>query len=95
MRSPGEISDLEETMERIAWCESRNNPLARNPTSSAKGRFQFLDSSWKYYGLKYWGSSFYEKDVFDYSDNTELAYWVASENQGFTDWDESKKCWGA
>lgn len=82
-------------MERIAWCESRNNPLAKNPRSTASGRFQFLKSSWKYYGEKKWGDAWVTKDVFSYVDNTELAYWVYSIN-GTKDWEAdpaSVACW--
>ena len=31
---------------RVAWCESRWNPRARNPRSTAAGLMQFLDSTW-------------------------------------------------
>ena len=31
---------------RIMMCESGGNPLADNPSSSASGLFQFLDSTW-------------------------------------------------
>ena len=33
----------------IAYCESRFNPLAKNPNSSAKGVYQFIDKTWKNY----------------------------------------------
>ncbi len=36
---------------RLAEIESNNNPLAKNPNSSAKGRFQFIDSTAKEYGI--------------------------------------------
>ena len=78
--------------ERIAVCESRNDPLAKNPHSSAKGRFQFLNGSWKYYGQKLWGDKWTEKNVLDYDDNTELAWYVYT-TYGPHDWDESSYCW--
>ncbi|TME41417.1 MAG: hypothetical protein E6I57_04635 [Chloroflexi bacterium] len=31
---------------RVAWCESRYNPSAYNPSSGASGLFQFLASTW-------------------------------------------------
>ena len=34
----------------VAWCESRYKPKAQNPTSSAGGLFQFLDSTWQRFG---------------------------------------------
>lgn len=36
---------------RLAQLESSNNPLARNPKSSAKGKYQFIDSTAKQYGI--------------------------------------------
>lgn len=32
----------------IALCESRLDPYAQNPTSSAKGLYQFTDPTWEY-----------------------------------------------
>jgi hypothetical protein len=34
------------TMRRIAFCESRFNPHAKNSSSTASGLFQFLDTTW-------------------------------------------------
>lgn len=79
-------------LERIATCESQNNPHAKNKYSSASGRFQFLWSSWNYYGKQLWGEDFYEKNIWSYEDNTELALYVYKLN-GTKDWNESKHCW--
>lgn len=79
-------------LEAVAWCESRNDPKAKNPNSTASGRFQFLKSSWDYYGKKLWGDELKNKNVFDYEDNTELAVWVYNRN-GLVDWEASKPCW--
>lgn len=79
--------------EKIAWCESKNDPKAKNAYSTASGRFQFLNSSWEYYGKQYWGDKFYQKNVFDYDDNTALAWYVYMKN-GTSDWEESRPCWG-
>lgn len=79
-------------IERIAICESGDNPHAKNPYSSASGRFQFLWSSWYRYGLELWGQSFYEKNIFSYQDNTELAEYVISK-YGTGPWYSSKSCW--
>ncbi len=40
-----------EYYDKLASIESSNNPLAQNPASSAKGKFQFIDSTAKQYGL--------------------------------------------
>jgi hypothetical protein len=50
---------------RIMLCESKGDPVARNKHSTAKGLFQFLDSSWKR-----WGN---DQDVFDQSANIDAA----------------------
>lgn len=81
-----------EILDKVALCESGNNPLAKNPNSSAKGRFQFINSSWKHYGKMLWGDNLINKDVLDYEDNTELAMYVYQLN-GLKDWEESKSCW--
>ena len=33
----------------LGWIESQYVPTAENPISSAKGLFQFIDSTWKHY----------------------------------------------
>lgn len=84
-------------MQKILWdiaeCESGNNALAKNPSSTASGRFQFLSSSWKYYGQKLWGDEWVNKDVFDWDDNTELAIY-AYKQSGATPWLASVHCHG-
>ena len=42
---------LEAYLAQIAQIESNNDPLAKNPNSSAKGRYQFIDSTGRQYGL--------------------------------------------
>jgi hypothetical protein len=39
-------------LERTAFIESRGNPSAKNPKSSAGGLFQFIDSTAKQYGVR-------------------------------------------
>lgn len=78
--------------EAIAKCESRNDPQVKNKYSSASGRFQFLWGTWYHYGTEYWGDKFYEKNIWDFDDNTELAWYVYSK-YGTKDWNESKSCW--
>ncbi len=41
-----------EAMARLCWRESRYNPSLDNPRSTAYGLWQFLDSTWKYYGIE-------------------------------------------
>lgn len=75
----------------IATCESELKPFAKNPNSTAKGVFQFLNGTWKYYGLMKWGT-LEGKDVYDFEDNVELATWVIGK-YGTKDWNPSKHCW--
>lgn len=75
----------------IAMCESRMDPLAKNPHSTAKGVFQFLDGTWAYYGVKKWGT-LEGRDVLDFEDNVELGTWVIA-NFGTSDWLASAHCW--
>lgn len=76
---------------RIAACESQGNLYAKNPRSTAKGKYQFLDSSWKHYGMQLWGT-LEGKSVFSEKDQDELAAYVVSIN-GFRDWNASAHCW--
>jgi hypothetical protein len=42
----------EDAMVEIAWRESRFDPTAQNPRSTAFGRWQFLDATWEHYGVQ-------------------------------------------
>lgn len=86
--------------EKMGYCESydrelkRNNLQAKNPGSTAKGEFQFLDGTWKYYGQKLWGDDWVNKDVLS-ADNRELAWFVYT-HYGTSDWEADPKsydCW--
>ncbi len=82
---------LDPVLERIALCESGNDPLAKNPDSTASGHFQFIRGSWEWYGRQAWGS-LEGRDMFDWHDNTELAYWVA-QRYGYAPSGASRTCW--
>lgn len=79
---------------KIAICESNDGKNNRNSTSTAAGRFQFLSGTWKWYGKELWGDDIENKDVMDYNDNTELAWYVFS-TYGTKDWNASKGCWSS
>ena len=67
--------------ETLMWYESRFCQNEKNPKSSAKGCYQFLDSTWK---------SLCEGDVYNYRDNIScamrligkggLSHWTADKN---------------
>ena len=46
---------------QIAYCESKYDPQAKNPISSAKGVYQFIDGTWAWIGAK--------GHQFDYKEN--------------------------
>ncbi len=83
---------LPPTLVHIAYCESHDVAGAKNPSSSASGRFQFVKSSWNYYGKELWGDKLATKDKFNFDDNTDLAIYVYQRN-GTSDWNASKSCW--
>jgi hypothetical protein len=76
---------LIEILRYIAKCESGNNPLARNPTSSAKGLLQIIDGTWKSFQC--------EGYVLNADDNFNCGIKIASQS-GLHHWDASRACWG-
>lgn len=89
---PSSPPRIERIIEAIGSCEGGSDAHATNPHSSAKGRFQFLDGTWKHYAHELWGSLAYLHDPFDWNDNTELGRYVI-ETYGTHDWDASASCW--
>ena len=72
----------------IACAESQFVPYAKNRSSTASGMFQFLDSSWRNYGLKHWGTLQGKSKLSAY-DNIELAM-LMLKSSGSKDWNASK-----
>lgn len=64
----------------------------QNLNSTASGWYQFLDSSWNYYGTALWGGHLKDHNKLDRIDSTILAAYVYGKN-GTADWLESKPCW--
>jgi len=86
--APTDIRVLVEAYFPAAWvdealavieCESRFNPVAKNPHSTASGLFQFLNSTWDRWGV---GS------VFDAKANVQAAALMVQhyEDQGWSRW---------
>lgn len=74
----------------IIACESGGNPTVQNPSSTASGLFQFLDTSWiAYGGGKYARRAKYATPAQQY----EIANRAYSQS-GLTPWTASKGCWG-
>lgn len=72
-------------MIRIARAESNFNQYAKNPNSTAKGIYQFIDSTWRSNCLK-------DGNVYDFKDNINCA-WKVYQKQGDRPWNASKHIW--
>lgn len=72
----------------IACAESQFVAHAQNPGSTAGGVYQYLDSTWKSYATRYWGST-EGRSKKDADDNIELTMYVLSK-YGTSDWNASK-----
>lgn len=74
-------------MTKVAWCESRYQPDAFNPTngSNDQGLFQI---SQKHHQIAYG-----DRDMFDVEENIKFARELY-DKQGLAPWKWSKHCWG-
>ena len=74
----------------IIWCESRGDPVARNPVSSASGLWQFL-KGW-YSGR--WSSAVGVFDPLDPVQSMRAATIVSRNGTDWGDWVASRHCHG-
>jgi SLT domain-containing protein len=72
-------------MIRIARAESGFDQYAKNPNSTAKGIFQFIDGTWRANCLK-------DGNVYNFVDNINCA-WKVYQKQGDRPWNASKSKW--
>ena len=87
-----EIVDIDPQLAlAVALCESRLDPGAKNPNSTASGIFQFIRSTWK---------STLERmklpvnlDVFDADVNIRVGVWLMKQDGAMTHWYPSASCW--
>jgi len=81
-----------ETAYRVIGCESWGIPTAKNPTSTAKGLWQFIDKTWTWVEskLKIKGSAFDPHLSTHYA-----SFLVYNTEQGWGHWSESAHCWEA
>ncbi len=70
----------------IACAESMFHADAQNPTSSAGGVYQWLDSSWALYSNIYYG---YIEEKMNEDRNIEMSIWVLRDH-GPRDWEASR-----
>jgi len=74
----------------IVKCESNFERYAKNPNSSAKSYFQFINGTWKYTMGKMGLAT--STDVFDTDTHIMAGVWLLA-NEGERHWSESKACW--
>jgi soluble lytic murein transglycosylase-like protein len=70
-------------VDSIVSCESKYDPRASNPNSTAKGQWQFLDGTWQYTQEK---SGIYG-DVYDAKLNAQLGNYLLAQ-EGKQHWKE-------
>lgn len=77
---------------QIRFCESTDNYQAANPSSSARGAYQFLTGSWAAYGhADRYGVSQAHLASNAQQDEAALLTW---QRDGTRPWNASKHCWG-
>lgn len=70
----------------VMSCESRGNPNAKNPTSSAAGLFQFIRSTWDWVAPNVGAGSYDSGAVYDPASNVAAAHWLWSSTGGWSHW---------
>jgi hypothetical protein len=61
-----------EILNKISWCESKNNDLAQNPNSTARGRFQIIKGTEELVER----NTGKDYDAFDPEDALEMSLWL-------------------
>lgn len=84
-----ESGDVDRAL-RIIWCESKGDPRAENPVSTASGLFQHLGSLWEERTRQ---AGMRDADIFDPVDNVALAAWLVYDFGGWSHWAASSACW--
>jgi LysM repeat protein len=74
----------------LIQCESGGRPTATNPSSTASGLFQFLDSSWRAYGGGKYAARAKDATPAQQYEIANHAYAMS----GLTPWAASRSCWG-
>ena len=74
----------------VIRCESRGDPTAANPRSSARGLFQILGRYWPRRSVQAgWAGA----DILDPVANTAVAAWLVYHRGGWSHWNPSRGCW--
>ena len=75
-------------IKKIIWCESKDDPTAKNPKSTAYGICQFIDGTWEYVQEK-WDMKLDRDNYYD-------QYYACErllKEEGVKHWKSSKRCW--
>ena len=67
----------------VLWCESKGNPNAANPTSSARGLFQHLE---RYWPARSSSAGWAGYSIFDPTANVAVAAWLSADGTGWHHW---------
>jgi soluble lytic murein transglycosylase-like protein len=74
----------------VMSCESKGDPDAKNPGSTASGLFQHLASQW---GPRAEAIGYPDAGVFDPVANVAAAAWLVYDGGGWSHWNASRGCW--
>jgi len=80
--------NLIKLVDRIIWCESRNDPTAQNPNSTAYGLCQFIDGTWDYVQDK-WDMDLDRYSIYDQRYTCERLL----KEEGTSHWVTTEWCW--
>ena len=86
--SPPVLSQTQVLASKISYCESGDDPTAKNPNSTAYGLCGFLDGTWAYVQDKW-------KITLDRDDEDDQWYTCQRllEEEGTVHWKASESCW--
>ncbi len=81
-----------ETALCVSWLESKWNPDAKNPRSSAAGLWQFLRATWDHAADALNLPSYAEGGPYDPDDATRAAAWLQARGTGWLQWTVYSSC---
>ena len=76
----------------VSWFESRWNPNAKNPRSTAAGLFQFLRATWNRAATALGLPSYTAGGPYDPHDATRAAAWLQARGTGWRQWAVHSSC---